>query len=292
MDDQLSVFLLNVPILVQAFAVRKRRRIDYGEIELSATLERVKQERQAESEKAASILGAEIRFFNASDYPLRLTDELMDAMVAEFREVLRLNKDRPIARNFLGQALHDKGFVDDAIAEYQQVLLLNPGHAYVVQMLRAIAHHARREQRFFRNRNVAGSRRDDCDGSLPVLLRVARQNDRPCQGAVLRSANFLLHRSKLFFVRASREDVSFVPGQLRENRRQVCRRLALAENHLRHPDTQGAMVVYLGESQVFKRQMPQARDRVALRASGARNERVLIGWSPRARALQWGASST
>ena len=50
------------------------------------TLERVKQERQAESEKAAAILGAEIRFFNASDYPLRLSDELIEGMVKEFRD--------------------------------------------------------------------------------------------------------------------------------------------------------------------------------------------------------------
>jgi len=49
------------------------------------TLERVKQSRQDESEKAAALLGAEIRFFDAGDYPLRLTDYLADEMVAEFR---------------------------------------------------------------------------------------------------------------------------------------------------------------------------------------------------------------
>ncbi len=49
------------------------------------TLERVKQMRQDESEKAAAILGAEIRFFDAGDYPLRLSDYLADEMVAEFR---------------------------------------------------------------------------------------------------------------------------------------------------------------------------------------------------------------
>jgi 4-oxalomesaconate hydratase len=49
------------------------------------TLERVKQLRQDESEKAAAILGAEIRFFDSGDYPLRLTDYLADEMVAEFR---------------------------------------------------------------------------------------------------------------------------------------------------------------------------------------------------------------
>jgi 4-oxalomesaconate hydratase len=49
------------------------------------TLARVKEERRAESEKAAALLGAEIRFFDAGDYPLRLTEKLEQDMVAEFR---------------------------------------------------------------------------------------------------------------------------------------------------------------------------------------------------------------
>jgi 4-oxalomesaconate hydratase len=49
------------------------------------TVERVKQSRQAESEKAASVLGAEIRFFDSGDYPLQVTDELIREMVAEYR---------------------------------------------------------------------------------------------------------------------------------------------------------------------------------------------------------------
>lgn len=49
------------------------------------TLERVKQLRQAECERAAEILGAEIRFFDAGDYPLRPTVELVDELVQEFR---------------------------------------------------------------------------------------------------------------------------------------------------------------------------------------------------------------
>lgn len=40
---------------------------------------------RAESEKAAAILGAEIRFFDAGDYPLRVPDELTHEMVLEFR---------------------------------------------------------------------------------------------------------------------------------------------------------------------------------------------------------------
>jgi 4-oxalomesaconate hydratase len=49
------------------------------------TLERVKESRRAESEKAAEILGAEIRFFDCGDYPLKPTEEIIHAMVAEFR---------------------------------------------------------------------------------------------------------------------------------------------------------------------------------------------------------------
>jgi 4-oxalomesaconate hydratase len=49
------------------------------------TVERVKQSRQAESEKAAALLGAEIRFLDSGDYPLQVTDGLIREMVAEYR---------------------------------------------------------------------------------------------------------------------------------------------------------------------------------------------------------------
>jgi 4-oxalomesaconate hydratase len=49
------------------------------------TLERVKEIRQAESTRAAELLGAEVRFFDAGDYPLRPSDEVRDAIIAEYR---------------------------------------------------------------------------------------------------------------------------------------------------------------------------------------------------------------
>jgi 4-oxalomesaconate hydratase len=49
------------------------------------TVECVKQSRQAESENAAALLGAEIRFFDSGDYPLQVTDGLIRDMVAEYR---------------------------------------------------------------------------------------------------------------------------------------------------------------------------------------------------------------
>ena len=49
------------------------------------TIERVKEIRRAESERAAGLLDAEVRFFDAGDYPLRATDALVEALVEEYR---------------------------------------------------------------------------------------------------------------------------------------------------------------------------------------------------------------
>src|SRR5712692_11556985 len=48
------------------------------------TVERVKHSRQAESEKAAALLGAEIRFFDSCDYPLQVTDGVIREKVDEY----------------------------------------------------------------------------------------------------------------------------------------------------------------------------------------------------------------
>jgi 4-oxalomesaconate hydratase len=51
------------------------------------TVDRVKAIRREESEGAAEILGAEIRFFDCGDYPLDPPAETIHEMVAEFREL-------------------------------------------------------------------------------------------------------------------------------------------------------------------------------------------------------------
>ncbi|MCL6633190.1 MAG: PIG-L family deacetylase [Alicyclobacillus herbarius] len=53
---------------------------------LGKSLEEIKAIRRREAERAAEILGAEVRFFDAGDYPLDVTNELRDALVQEFRE--------------------------------------------------------------------------------------------------------------------------------------------------------------------------------------------------------------
>ena len=54
---------------------------------LGYSLEQVKAHRRTEAEEAAKVLGAEIRLFDAGDYPLLETPELRDRIVALYREV-------------------------------------------------------------------------------------------------------------------------------------------------------------------------------------------------------------
>ena len=55
--------------------------------EAGATLEKVKAGRRDEAQRAAEMLGAEIEFFDAGDYPLRLTEAHFDRMVDIYREL-------------------------------------------------------------------------------------------------------------------------------------------------------------------------------------------------------------
>jgi 4-oxalomesaconate hydratase len=52
-----------------------------------ANLEEVKAQRKDEATRAAEILGAEIEYFDAGDYPLRTTDKMMERAIDVFREL-------------------------------------------------------------------------------------------------------------------------------------------------------------------------------------------------------------
>jgi 4-oxalomesaconate hydratase len=51
------------------------------------TLEQVKAHRRTEAEEAAKVLGAEVRFYDAGDYPLAETPELRAELIGLYREV-------------------------------------------------------------------------------------------------------------------------------------------------------------------------------------------------------------
>lgn len=55
--------------------------------EAGATLDSVKRGRHEEAERAAAILGAEIEFFDAGDYPLRPTPAMLDRLIDVYREL-------------------------------------------------------------------------------------------------------------------------------------------------------------------------------------------------------------
>lgn len=68
--------------------------LSYGERGESAAqwragknLDEIKRIRHAEAEEAAAILGAEIRFFDANDYPLVETPELLHELIDLYREI-------------------------------------------------------------------------------------------------------------------------------------------------------------------------------------------------------------
>lgn len=50
------------------------------------TLEAVKAQRREEAAAAAALLGAEIEFFDAGDYPLRLSEAMLDRLIDIYRE--------------------------------------------------------------------------------------------------------------------------------------------------------------------------------------------------------------
>jgi 4-oxalomesaconate hydratase len=51
------------------------------------TMERVKKGRHAEAEKAAAILGGEVEFLDGGDYPLNVTEGMLDRLVDIYREL-------------------------------------------------------------------------------------------------------------------------------------------------------------------------------------------------------------
>lgn len=74
-----------IKIICMSFGERGESQFAWKEA--SATLTEVKRQRRIEAEKAAEVLGAEIEFFDAGDYPLRPTQPMMDRTIDVFHEL-------------------------------------------------------------------------------------------------------------------------------------------------------------------------------------------------------------
>ena len=139
---------------------------------------------------------------------------------------------------------------------------MDAGNAHVVHVLHLVAHDLRRDHSFFGNRNIAGTRRHHDDLSLAVDRLVLRQGDGARQFVKLRLAELALHRAELLRRNARRQHVVAVLREPAENRGEVRGSLSRSKDHLRHADAQRAMMVHVGESQVFERQMLQLLHRL------------------------------
>jgi 4-oxalomesaconate hydratase len=76
---------MRVKILCLAYGERGESQFAWKQA--GVKLEDVKAQRKDEAERAAALLGAEIEFMDAGDYPLRTTDKMLDRAIDIFHEL-------------------------------------------------------------------------------------------------------------------------------------------------------------------------------------------------------------
>ena len=144
---------------------------------------------------------------------------------------------------------------------------MNPGDTDIVQMLGAVAHHAGRQERFFRYRNVAGPGGNHEDRSFSGNFLDALDGDGARQLLKLSVTRFFsaraFHGCKNLLVRAGHQDVVprvFFAHHGAHNFRHLLRRFPFAQNDFGKTLPQRAVMIHLGKAEIFKRQMLQALD--------------------------------
>jgi 4-oxalomesaconate hydratase len=118
-----------------ALAVRRGERVvigclSFGERGESASLwrqglrlDQIKSHRRAEAEEAAAVLGAELRCFDANDYPLEETPALRAELIAAYREI----QPSVVLTHARKDPYNDDHAVAHAIATRTRVLAQAPG---------------------------------------------------------------------------------------------------------------------------------------------------------------------
>jgi 4-oxalomesaconate hydratase len=96
-------------------------------------LDEVKKQRRSEAEAAAEILGAEIRFYDAGDYPLLETPELRADLIALYREV----RPSVVLTHAAQDPYNDDHAMAHAIALRTRVFAQAPGVAPPAEVLDA-----------------------------------------------------------------------------------------------------------------------------------------------------------
>src|ERR1700722_14700306 len=146
-------------------------------------------------------------------------------------------------------------------------------------MIGRVTHDFGRNYGFFGDGYVAGACRNHCNNSFAILFFVSLEHDGSRQVAIFRSADLLLHGGELFFIGVGRQYVAAMLSEAGKDLRHMRRRFLLAENYFWHSASKDAMMIDLGKTQVFERQVTQALDRVVRRefASADRVEEFADG---------------
>ncbi len=142
---------------------------------------------------------------------------------------------------------------------------VNASDSYVVEMLDAVAHEFGGDDGFFGYGNVAGSGGDDRDDAFAVALAITLERDGSGQRAVFGFGDLGGDGFVLLFGGASGEDVSSMLGKTGEDGGNLSGRFPFAENHFGHAYAERAVVIDLGESQIFERQMAETLHRLVWR---------------------------
>ena len=135
---------------------------------------------------------------------------------------------------------------------------VNSGDADIVDGVHIIAHQLRRDLRFLRYGDVAGAGTDHGNSALAVNGVVAPEANGAGERQVLRIGHPGGDHGGAFAIGARNQDVTGVSYQALRDGHHLFRSLTFGEDDLWHAMTKGAMVVDLGEAEVFKGHMAHA----------------------------------
>jgi len=173
-----------------------------------------------------------------------------------------------------GNANDDASLGELAFAMLEQAM--NAGDTDVVELVDAIAHHARGEQSFFGDGNVAGASGDDKDQAFAGDFAAALDGDDAREGMKLRGARGFsigfFHGGEDFGVGASDENVVarvFLLEHGADDFGGLLRRFAFGENDFGKALAEGAVMVDFGKAEVLERQMLESLDRRSRREVSA-----------------------
>jgi hypothetical protein len=135
---------------------------------------------------------------------------------------------------------------------------MNAGDAYVGNELDGVAHEARGDHGFFGYGQIAGSGADHGDGSLAGNSGRLGERDGTCCLVELGAGFDGDDGFKHFASGASGENIAAGLGHAGEDGCYLRGGLASSENHLRHSGAEGAVMIDLGEAEIFKRKIAEA----------------------------------